>query len=90
MNTQTPTHSLSLADRRVMKVTAVNEVLSFDETNVTMSLGDLLLSVGGSDLSVSSLSLENGEVTICGCVETVVYLDDAKPRKKGIGRFFGA
>ena len=90
MNTQTPIHSLSLTDRRVLKITAVQEVLSFDETNVTRSLGDTVLSVGGADLSVSSLSLENGEITVCGCVETILYLDDSKPRKKGLGRFFGA
>jgi sporulation protein YabP len=82
-------HTLSLSDRRVLKITAVSEVLSFDETGVTMSVGDLLLTVSGSGLSVSNLSLENGEVTVCGMVDAVVYMEDGKKNKKGFGRLFG-
>ena len=90
MNTQTSTHSIALHDRRVLKITSVSDVLSFDETNVSMSVGELILNVSGSELSVSSLSLENGEVTVCGLVEAIVYLEDGKSRKKGWGRLFGA
>ena len=90
MNTQTPVHSISLHDRRILKITSVTEVLSFDECNVSMSVGETILNVSGSDLSVSSLSLENGEVTVCGSVDAIVYLDDTKSRKKGWSRLFGA
>ncbi|MBE6579350.1 MAG: sporulation protein [Ruminococcaceae bacterium] len=90
MNSQTPIHGLTLTDRRVLKITAVTEVISFDENNVSMSLGDSVLNVSGTELSVSSLSLENGEVTLLGNVDAIVYLDDLKPRKRGLGRFFGA
>jgi len=84
----TTAHSLTLSDRKVIKITAVSEVLSFDETAVSMSVGESVLNISGSDLSVSSLSLENGEVTVCGMIDAVVYLDNTK-RKKGIGRFLG-
>lgn len=81
-------HSLMLSDRKVIKITAVSEVLAFDETSVSMSVGESVLTVSGSALSVSSLSLENGEITVCGVIDAVVYLDGTK-RKKGIGRFLG-
>lgn len=84
----TTAHSLTLSDRKVIKITAVSEVLAFDETAVSMSVGESVLNISGSDLSVSSLSLENGEVTVCGMIDAVVYLDNTK-RKKGIGRFLG-
>lgn len=92
MNTQTSAHALSLSDRKVLKITAVTEVLTFDETTVSMAIGDTVLNISGNELSVSSLSLENGEVTVCGSVDAIVYLDGAKTgsRKKGLGRFFGA
>ena len=86
MNTNA--HSLTMSDRKVVKITAVSEVLSFDETTVSMSVGESVLTVSGSGLSVSSLSLENGEVTVCGLIDAVVYLDGTK-RKKGFGRFLG-
>ena len=82
-------HMLSLSDRRVLKVNAVSEVLSFDEDGVTMSVGELLLTVSGSGLSVSNLSLENGEVTVCGIIDAIVYMEDGKKSKKGFGRLFG-
>ena len=81
MNTNA--HSLTMSDRKVVKITAVSEVLSFDETTVSMSVGESVLTVSGSGLSVSSLSLENG-----GLIDAVVYLDGTK-RKKGFGRFLG-
>ena len=89
MNTASRTHGLTLQDREVLKITAVSEVLNFDETTVSMSVGDSVLTISGDGLSVSSLSLENGEVTVCGRIDAIVYLDGAK-RKKGFGRFFGA
>lgn len=89
MNTASREHALTLHNREVLKITAVNEVLSFDEATVSMSVGDSVLTISGSSLSVSSLSLENGDVTVCGMIDAIVYLDGAK-RKKGIGRFFGA
>lgn len=89
MNTALRAHGLTLHDREVLKITAVSEVLSFDETTVSMSVGDTVLTINGSGLSVSSLSLENGEVTVCGTIDAIVYLDGVK-RKKGIGRLFGA
>ena len=89
MNTVSRTHALTLHDREVLKITSVSEVLNFDETTVSMSVGESVLTISGDSLSVSSLSLENGEVTVCGKIDAIVYLDGAK-RKKGIGRFFGA
>ena len=89
MNTSSRAHALTLHDREVLKITAVSEVLNFDETTVSMSVGDSVLTISGDGLSVSSLSLENGEVTVCGRIDAIVYLDGAK-RKKGFGRLFGA
>lgn len=84
----TTAHSLTMSDRKVVKITAVSEVLSFDEMTVSMAVEDCILTVSGKELSVSSLSLENGEVTVCGIVDAIVYLDGNK-RKKGFGRFLG-
>ena len=90
MNSQNVVHSLSLSDRHVLKITAVSDVINFDETNVSMAVGDTVLNVSGTELSVSSLSLENGEVVLCGSIDAIVYLENTKSRKKGLGRLFGA
>ena len=89
MNQQNTKHTLSMTERDFLKITSVDEVISFDENGVSLSLGDTCLNIGGSDLSVSSLSLENGEITIRGKIDAIIYQDDAR-RRKGLARFFGA
>lgn len=88
MNQQNGKHTLSMTERDYLKITSVDEVVSFDETGVCVSLGDTCMLIGGNDLSVSSLSLENGEITIRGKIDSIVYQEDTKQRK-GLGRFFG-
>lgn len=79
-------HTLILTDRSVLEVTAVDEVVSFDDTMVTLSVGDRLLNVSGTELSVTKLSLEDGEVIITGQIDAVVYFEQTK-KKSILGRF---
>ena len=66
MNENTRRHTVSLTDRALLTVTAVDEVLSFDETLVNLDIGGTMLSVSGRELSVTKLMLESGEVCIKG------------------------
>ena len=78
-------HTIALDSRSSLNVTAVDDVVSFDETLVSLSVGEMTLNVSGEGLSIKNLSLENGEITVNGRIDAVVYFDEA-PRKK---RFFG-
>jgi sporulation protein YabP len=82
----TPHHTLSLDSRRELKVTSVGEVLSFDETEICLSVGDSVLDIGGEGLSVTNLSLGTGEVTVTGRANAIAYYDSA-PRRKRFGLF---
>lgn len=79
-------HLISLESRALLNVTAVEEVLSFDESLVSLSLGETILNISGEGLSVKNLSLENGEITVIGRIDAVVYFEDS-PRKKRFGLF---
>ena len=79
-------HSLNLDQRSALKITAVEEVISFDETLISLSLGETVLNVSGDGLSIKNLSIEQGEVTVTGRVDAVVYYDD-NPRRKKFGLF---
>jgi sporulation protein YabP len=83
MNTK---HTIFLDSRSCLNVTAVDDVVSFDETLVSLSVGEAVLNISGESLSLKNLSLENGEVTVEGTVSALVYFDDS-PRKKRFGRF---
>jgi|GEM_PF-958201 len=82
----TPRHTLSLDARRELKITSVGEVLSFDESEISLSVGDSVLNVGGEGLSITNLSLGSGEVTVTGLITAMVYYDSA-PRRKKFGLF---
>ena len=78
-------HSISLVSD-ILNITAVDDVVSFDETLVSLSVGETLLNISGEGLSIKNLSLENGEITINGKIAAIVYFDDA-PRKKRFSLF---
>lgn len=79
-------HTLSLDSRSSLSVTAVDDVISFDETLVSLSVGDSQLNISGDGLSIQNLSIENGELTVTGNVSAIVYFDDS-PKKKKYGIF---
>ncbi len=79
-------HSLSLDSRSSLNITAVDDVLSFDETLVSLSVGEAVLNVSGEGLSIKNLSLEDGNVTVNGKISAIVYFDDS-PRKKRFSIF---
>ena len=78
---QTSNQNVILENRKTMSVSGVRDVDSFDENAVALytELGNMLIS--GSDLHISRLNIENGEVIINGTVDSIVYRGDAV--KKG-------
>jgi len=78
-------HTITLTDRTILSVTEVDEVVSFDDTIVTLSIGEKLLNVSGNNLTVTKLSLQDGEVVINGEIDAVVYFEQTK-KKSLLGR----
>lgn len=82
--------SVVLTGRSFLALTGISEVVSFDERDVSLSLGEdgTLLDISGEGLSIVRLSLETGEVDISGRIDAVVYTDE-RPRKGLLSRLFG-
>ncbi len=66
-------HSMTLKDRKILTMTGVTEVVSFDDTAVVLrtGLGDLL--VQGNGLQLKTLTLEGGQVAVEGNVSALIY-----------------
>ena len=75
-------HNLVLEDRRLLTVSGVSDVDSFDEQTVVVftDLGEL--TVRGTDLHINRLSVEVGELTVEGNIAALVYSDEA-PKSGG-------
>lgn len=84
MNTKK--HFLSLDSRNNLCITSVDDVLSFDESLISLSIGETVLNISGEGLSIKNLSIENGDISVSGNVSAIVYFDDA-PKKKRFSLF---
>ena len=83
LNPQLP-HQLIMQERRLVEITGVADVDSFDENTVTAytSLGEL--TIRGSGLHVRQLNLESGSLSVEGQVDSLTYADTVRH-----GGFFG-
>lgn len=75
-------HNVVLEDRKLLTVSGVADVDSFDEETVIVftDLGEL--TVRGSNLHINRLSVEVGELTVEGNISALIYSDEA-PKSGG-------
>ena len=78
-------HKLQLNERRILTMTGVTEVVSFDETTVVLQTSLGLLIVQGQQLQLKNLSLEGGQVAVEGEISALSY---EEPRQGGWRRLF--
>ncbi len=73
-------HALHLDNRRQAALTGVKEVIAFDDHQVILGtdLGEVALT--GSGLHVTRLMLEDGQLTVEGQVDSVIYAQTKKRR----------
>ncbi|WP_251860663.1 sporulation protein YabP [Clostridium sp. Marseille-Q2269] len=68
--------NLNLESRKKLVLSGVNEVISFNEEEITLktTLGDL--DIKGSNLKMNKLDVQNGDVIIIGSINSCVYLNN--------------
>ena len=72
-------HKVTLNNRETGVITGVNAVISFDPGEILLETEQGVLMIKGSDLNVTKLTLEKGEVEIDGRVDSFTY-SDLKPK----------
>ena len=75
-------HSLSLEERKILTVSGVSDVDSFDEEMIVAftDLGEL--TIKGSDLRISQLNTDLGELNVEGHISALIYSGD-QPKSSG-------
>ncbi len=84
MKTQNSAHNLILENRQALTATGVAAIISYDSQDVILDTGMGILNIGGSNMHVSELSVQKGEVKITGDIEFIQY---SKPKQEK-GNFF--
>ena len=82
-------HSLHLEDRRLLHLTGVTEVDSFDDTVVLLQTNRGRMTIRGEGLQLKNLNLEGGQVSVEGTVSAIVYEQAAQPSGGFLRRLLG-
>ena len=74
-------HKLTLQERKILTMTGVTEVISFEESLVVLNTSLGVLTVQGQELKLKTLSLEGGQVSVDGQISALTY---EQPREGGL------
>ena len=66
-------HELRLDGRAKLSVTGVKEVESFDETAVVLETSLGMLVIRGEALHLNTLSIDGGQVSVSGSIDSLSY-----------------
>ncbi|MGN1128474.1 MAG: YabP/YqfC family sporulation protein [Candidatus Flemingiibacterium sp.] len=86
MNDSYKKQEIILRDRSYLKITGVGDVSSFDESGIILSSCNGDITVDGSELRITSLSSDTGEIVVEGRIGGVFYFEERPAKKRG---FFG-
>lgn len=68
-------HTVSIEGREKVSITGVEDMDSFNEEEVTLVTEYGYLSIGGHDLHISKLNLDEGQLVLEGYIEGLEYAD---------------
>ena len=77
--------NITIENRKSMTVTAVDDVISFDESSVVLGSALGVISIEGEGLHIRKMNVEGGEVIIEGRINSLTYIDKAI-RRSGLFR----
>ena len=78
-----------LEGRKILKLTGIREVLSFQENQAEFSSTLGILQITGDKMHMEKLDLETGEVILSGRIDSLYYPEENPKEKRGFfSRFF--
>lgn len=77
-----PYHNVMIKDRKVMELTGVKQIDSFDSSEFLLETAQGWMVIQGKDLTLGKLDTERGDVVIKGLIESLSYVSN----KKGTGK----
>lgn len=76
-------HNLILENRKKLTLSGIADVDSFDEEAITLFTDTGTLEVKGEALHIHKLSVETGEVSIEGRIDSLFYSDGSSSKTRG-------
>ena len=79
--------NLNVKERNRLTINGVSNIESFDDTYITLEIGEGRIFVEGEGLKIESLSRDDGEIEITGRINGLFYGDKKKLSGKLRGLF---
>ena len=79
-------HGISVNERKIMYITGVLKIESFDEEEFLLETNMGYLVIKGSGLEILKLDTKDGIVSIKGLVDSFAYLENLKKGNKMVKR----
>lgn len=85
-----PYHNVMIKDRKVMEITGVKQIDSFDANEFLIETAQGWMLIQGKDLTLGKLDTERGDVIIRGLIESMSYVSNKKanPKESMISKLF--
>ena len=81
-------HKLVLEGRKKLSISGVREVESFDDTAVVLQTNKGTMIIRGEGLHLQMLSLDGGQVSVDGLVDSIQYENDVQSAGSFFSRLF--
>jgi sporulation protein YabP len=82
-------HNVIMQNRSKLSVSGVEDVENFDDREIVMYTSRGKLTVHGAGLHIARLSVEDGDLTVEGEVDTLQYSAENAPRGGLFSKLFG-
>lgn len=81
-------HNIILKNRRLLTVSGVTDVDSFDEVEIVAYTDEGELTIRGEQLKINRLNTETGELNVEGVISSLSYLNERPEAKSLFARIF--
>ena len=81
-------HGISINERKLIYVTGVKKVESFDEDEFLLNTNMGYLKINGAELEIIKLDTKTGDISIKGKIDSLNYLDSNKNKESIINKLF--
>lgn len=75
-----PYHNVVLKDRKILEITGVKQIDSFDASEFLLETAQGWMVISGKDLTLGKLDTERGDVIIRGLIESLSYVSNKKDK----------
>lgn len=82
-------HNIIMQNRAKLSISGVEDVENFDEREVVLYTSRGKLTVQGTELHIERLSVDDGDLTIEGTIDSLEYSAETRGRSGFFSKLFG-